>query len=280
MALSHIRHNIQVKDTGLNFVQTAPPLTPVGKQDKQIPFFSEDCCDWGGEDWEWPIRCSKHNKELKTWQRGKKSIDKWEKLFFKNYHKWRFVKMLTITTPPVLHWEIKIDRNKQSTMYPEVGHEHSYYVRHTKTGKYTSYKKSDYQVKLREVLKSRFKSMRKRSKFWNKYVEGGQWFFECPIDDNGIANPHLHVLLVGSKKIPVEELSEEFGKYKLGEVTYFSAPRNKHGVVQKMTYWRNRKLMLNKSAVRRALNYVSSYMKKEEQADGKNNSWFGSLYNK
>lgn len=270
MALSHIRHNIQVKE------------------ESEIPFFSKECCKL--DDYNlWPIRCSKHNKELKSWQRKNKHIKKWKRLFYKNFQRWRFVKMLTITTPPVLHWDTSDDLNLQTTITPEKITERmgiiyntneSYYTRSIieKNLKHTN--KSDYQIHLREILKSRFKLMRKRSKFWKKYVDGGQWFYECPIDENGIANPHLHVLLVGSKKIPIEELSEEFSKYKLGEVSYFSSPRNKNGVIQKMTYWRNRKLVVNKSAVSRSLNYVSNYMKKDEQADGKNNSWFGSLYNK
>lgn len=197
--------------------------------------------------------------------------------------------MLTITTPPVLHWDVAQDKKIQATISKEKITERrgiihntneSYYTRTINEKKIKKLQKDDYKLQLRNILKNRFKIMRKRSKFWKKYVDGGQWFFECPIDENGIANPHLHVLLVGSKKIPVEELSEEFSKYKLGEVTYFSSPKNKKGVIQKMTYWRNRKLVVNKSAVSRCLNYVSAYMKKDEQADGKNNSWFGSLYNK
>ncbi len=201
--------------------------------------------------------------------------------------------MLTITTPPVLHWDVVQDKEVQATITKEKttkrirrGKEiiyntnESYYTRSINEKKLDLKTKVNYQVTLRNILKNRFKIMRKRSKFWKKYVDGGQWFFECPINENGIANPHLHVLLVGSKKIPVQELSEEFSKYKLGEVTYFSSPKNKKGVIQKMTYWRNRKLVVNKSAVSRCLNYVSAYMKKDEQADGKNNSWFGSLYNK
>ncbi len=207
--------------------------------------------------------------------------------------------MLTITTPPVLHWDVIPDKEVQATITAEetttklklnyitkeynkiiYNTNESYYTRTINEKKLDLTTKVNYQVTLRNILKNRFKIMRKRSKFWKKYVDGGQWFFECPIDENGIANPHLHVLLVGSKKIPVEELSKEFSKYKLGEVTYFSSPKNKKGVIQKMTYWRNRKLVVNKSAVSRCLNYVSAYMKKDEQADGKNNSWFGSLYNK
>jgi hypothetical protein len=242
---------------------------------------------------DWPVRCSDCNKQLKSWQRKNAHVKKWKRLFYNNFQRWRFVKMLTITTPPVLHWDTSDDLKEQSTMLPEGqylmrgGKEvyfnttESYYYRSSVTERKIKFtRKEDYQIHLREILKSRFKLMRKRSKFWKKYVDGGQWFYECPIDENGIANPHLHVLLVGSKKIPIEELSEEFSKYKLGEVSYFSSPRNKNGVIQKMTYWRNRKLVLNKSAVARSLNYVSNYMKKDEQANGKNNSWFGSLYNK
>ena len=268
MALSHIRHNIQVKE------------------ESEIPFFSKECCEL--DDYNlWPIRCSDCNKQLKSWQRKNAHVKKWKRLFYKNYQRWRFVKMLTITTPPVLHWDTSDDKSVQGTWFPEEIHRKagntskSYYYRSSiSENGINLVNKLDYQIKLREILKSRFKHMRKRSKFWKKYVDGGQWFYECPIDENGIANPHLHVLLVGSKKIPIEELSEEFSKYKLGEVSYFSSPRNKKGVIQKMTYWRNSKLVINKSAVSRSLNYVSNYMKKDEQADGKNNSWFGSLYNK
>ena len=261
MALSHIRHNIQVKE------------------EKKVPFFSLECCEWSGPEADWPIRCSKHNTELKTWQRSNKSKDKWERLFMKNFQRWKFVKMLTITTPPVLHWETFED-NKQNYLTTDMEDLDASWVRKKFEDKTRIITRESYQVKLRDILRSRFKYMRKRSKFWDKYVDGGEWFYECPIDENGIANPHLHVLLVGPKLIPVHEMSEEFSKYGLGEVTYFSSPKNSNGVIQKMTYWRERKLVVNKSAVRRALNYVSAYMKKAEQADGKNNSWFGSLYNK
>lgn len=270
MALSHIRHNIQVKE-------------------ETFCFFNDECCerkyyDEHEDSW-YPDRCGSCNKKLKSWQRGKKSQTKWKKLFKKNFRRWRFVKMLTITTPPYFHMEAKDDMNQtpmfEEKINPKIGHsiEESYYVRNILEKKTRIMSKEYYKKIFRDKLRQRFKLLRKRSKYWNKVVDGGQWFYECPITDEGITNPHMHVLLVGPKLIDQEKLQEELTKYKLGSISHFSSPKNKQGAIQKMTYWRNRKLIVNMSAVSRVLNYVDKYMRKDEQIDGKNNSWFGSLYN-
>ncbi len=282
MALSLIRHNIQVKEK--TFVFFKPECCSI----KAYHSHECDCdnCDIipGTEDWtdvisgnatyshangymtkrvEWttkgmpdsgctyrPFRCSSCNTELKAWQRKKMYTNKWTKLFNKNYLRWRFVKMLTLTMPAHLHIKIRKEED------PE-----------------------DYMIYLRNEIRRRFKLMRKRSKYWNSVVDGGQWFYECTLKD-GKTNPHLHILLVGPKLINQDKLQIELEKYNLGKIAKFSSPRNKDGVVQKMTYWRNRRLVSNKSAVSRALNYVMKYVMKEEQADGKNNSFFGDLHKK
>jgi hypothetical protein len=235
----YIRHIIQVKE-------------------KKVPFFDEsgECeCDSHPSEHspfdmpEYMIsRCSKHNTELMRWRRKSKFKKKWEKAFTKNYKRWRFVKMLTITLPGYMHIGI-----------PQ------------------GYDPNDYTTYLKNEILTRFKKLQ-RTKYWIDNVDGGQWFFECPINQ-GITNPHFHILLVGPKLINQEKLQEKLIHYNLGKIAKFSSPRNKKGVVQKMTYWRNRKLILNISAMKRAINYALKYVTKDEQSDGKNNSYFGTLHN-
>ena len=87
-------------------------------------------------------------------------------------------------------------------------------------------------------------------------------------------------MLVGPKLINQEQLQEKLEHYNLGKISKFSSPKNKQGVIQKMTYWRNRQLLPNKSAIKRSINYALKYVTKDEQADGKNNSFFGKLQGK
>lgn len=274
MALSHIRHNIQVKEK--TFVFFSPECCTIkayhshecdggaiikGTEDwielvrgspgselhaPTSPFISKGMADCGCK--YQPQRCSNHNTQLKAWQLAKKHKQKWKKLFNKNYRRWRFVKMLTLTLPGSMHIKIRPGEDKE-----------------------------DYIIYLREEIRRRFKLLRKRSKYWNSVIDGGQWYFECPITDN-ITNPHLHILLVGPKLVKQNKLQKDLEKYNLGTIAKFSSPTNKDGVIQKMTYWRNRRLVVNKSAVSRALNYVVDYMKKEHQIGGKNNSFFGKLH--
>lgn len=232
-----IRHIIQVKEDNPT----------------DYPFFSLKCCeisptDYGVTDMPeyMPTRCSIHNTQLMKWRRKSSFSKKWTKAFTKNYIRWRFVKMLTITVPDYMHIE-NIEK------YLEV----------------------DTRTYLRSEILRRFRKLT-RSDFWNKHVDGGQWFFECPINE-GKANPHFHVMLVGPKLIDQKKLGEKLEQYHLGKISKFSSPKNKQGVIQKMTYWRNRKLIMNKSAVTRAINYCLKYVTKEEVYDGKNNSYFGKL---
>ncbi len=245
----YIRHIIQVKEK-----------PAVSKKDKPPIFFDQfgQCdCDWYPTDphavFDTPEhmikRCSKHNTELMKWRRKEKFRNKWEREFKKNYKRWRFVKMLTITLPGYMHIEIP-----------------------------PGYDPNDYTTYLKNEVLTRFKKLQ-RCKYWTDHVDGGQWFFECPIKNNK-TNPHFHILLVGPKLINQVKLQEKLEHYNLGKIAKFSSPKNKQGVIQKMTYWRNRKLMLNKSAVKRAINYALKYVTKEEQADGKNNSYFGCLHNR
>ncbi len=238
----YIRHIIQVKEK------------------PSVPFFDEEgkCdCEFVGTDQhsltdmpeKLAIRCSEHNTALMKWRRKQKFKKKWEKQFNKNYRRWRFVKMLTLTMPPYMHIEIP-----------------------------PGYDTNDYTTYLRNEILNRFRKLQ-RCDFWKKHVDGGQWFFECPIKNNK-TNPHFHIMLVGPKLINQKKLQQKLIHYKLGEIAKFSSPKNTQGVIQKMTYWRNRKLMLNKSAAKRAINYCLKYVTKEEQADGKNNSYFGCLHNK
>lgn len=248
------RHNIQVKE-------------------KTYCFFNPKCCDIYPTDHSpfdmpeyMPDRCSDCNKKLKSWQRSTKYVNKWEKAFHKNFRRWRFTKMLHITAPKKMHEDL--------SKVPE------FIQKDERDGEPLKHAtKSDYQKYYREELKKRFKQLR-REKYWQKMVDGGQWFYECPISDSGIANPHLHIVLVGPKKIDQEKLTALLVKHKLGEISKFTSPKNKKGHVQKMTYWKNKKLVMNKSAVRRALGYVQAYCKKEQQADGKNNAFFGGLHKK
>jgi hypothetical protein len=267
MALSLIRHNIQGKEKTFVFFD--------GKCCTIKAYHTQECdclnCSIipGTESWieidsdghqslgmrdggcvYQPNRCSKHNTELKAWQRKRKYIKKWMKLFEKYYIRWRYVKMLTLTMPGYMHIKPRIGEDVE-----------------------------DYMIYFRNEIVRRFKLLRKRSKYWNKVIDGGQWFYECPLK-NGKTNPHLHILLVGPKKVNQDLLKIELKKYHLGEIMKFSSPKNKDGVIQKMTYWKNRKLMMNKSAVSRVMNYVMKYVTKEEHADGKNNAFFGNLHGK
>jgi hypothetical protein len=225
------------------------------KEKPSVPFFSKECCEYydGYDVWAdsdpYANRCSVHNTQLMQWRRKSKFQKKWEKLFLKNYRRWRFVKMLTITLPGYMHITIP-----------------------------PGYDPIDYTTYLRNEILIRFRKLC-RSKFWTDHVDGGQWFFECPIKDE-ITNPHFHVMLVGPKLINQEQLQEKLEHYNLGKISKFSSPKNKQGVIQKMTYWRNRQLLPNKSAIKRSINYALKYVTKDEQADGKNNSFFGKLQGK
>lgn len=239
MSVAHLRHNIQVKE------------------EHSVPFFSEECCEsrWDVETMGvertmlWPIRCSNHNTQLKTWQRKDKFYKKWNKLFLKQYRRWRFVKMLTITLPGHLHLELRPGEDHQ-----------------------------DYQIYLKNEILRRFKNLT-RCKYWKDNVDGGQWFFECPIT-NLKCNPHFHIMLVGPKLINQVKLQEKLEHYNLGKIAKFSSPKTKTGAVQKMTYWKNRQLRPNKSAIKKAIYYCLKYVTKEFQTDGRNNSYFGNLYKK
>jgi hypothetical protein len=104
----YIRHIIQVKE-------------------KKVPFFDElGQCDCHYAPTEHSvsdvpehmlIRCSKHNTALMKWRRKQKFKSKWEKAFTKNYQRWRFVKMLTITLPGYMHITIppSYDTNDYTT---------------------------------------------------------------------------------------------------------------------------------------------------------------------
>jgi hypothetical protein len=245
-----IRHIIQVKE----------------KKGRKGPiFFGQDCgckiqsgaCVWADRD-DIPIRCSKHNIQMHNWARTKKFKIKWEKLFTKQYRRWRFVKMLTITLPGYLHWQIR----------PGEDHE-------------------DYIVALRNDILVKFRKLI-RCKYWKDTVDGGQWFFECPISE-GKMNPHFHIMLVGPKLINQDKLQKELERLSLGSekeenevrtIAKFSSPKTKNGTIQKMTYWKDRQLRPNKSAIKKAIYYALKYVRKEEQASGKNNSFFGELYKK
>lgn len=233
-------------------------------KEERFSFFSDKCCKsrfyepienesgvfFLGKhgDGEYPDRCSHHNTNLMRWRRIDKFKKKWTRLFTKNYIRWRFVKMLTITLPPYMHIDNIQDYLKEDTI-----------------------------TYLRNEILTRFRKLC-RNKYWKDHVDGGQWFFECPII-NGKANPHFHIILVGPKLINQEQLQKHLVHYHLGSIAKFSSPKNSEGVIQKMTYWRNRKLVMNKSAVKRAINYAIKYVSKDSQIDGKNNSYFGKLFN-
>ena len=112
----------------------------------------------------------------------------------------------------------------------------------------------------------------RKKKIWKEHVDGGLWFFEYTIDLQGEGkvkvNPHLHLVLLCPKMFPVKQINEYvecLSGIGLGRF-HISTPRHADG-------------RLKKSSASDAINYCLSYLKKDNQLDGKNRSAFGNMFN-
>lgn len=185
-----------------------------------------------------PHRCSPCNTEFMSWKRSRK----WEKRLLEvfDYKRHRYFKFLTFGLE----------------------------------GTKTIADLIDYRAE----LCTRFNGVR-RSKFWNEHVDGGMWFFEVTmktkhyqdtvdggafVDDVAIhLNPHFHCLILGPKKIPIrndslpstEVLEDIFENWGLGALNI----RGDHG----------------RDGPRAAVGYITAYLKKDNQAKGRNRGTWG-----
>lgn len=194
---------------------------------------------------EYPKRCVKCNNEKRRWERRRDWNKRIQKRFCERCHS--FIKFVTVGLPGQKFFDPSIDRRKE--------------------------------------LVTKFKRLR-NTEFWKKYIDGGMWFYEETSSerlhglqnqktlDNSSAffesnitlhiNPHLHILLLSTKKIPYDQLQEEAAKVGLGKFK-FSSPRNKNG-------------SYSKPSVKNALWYLLSYLKKDTQIDARCRGTFGCLY--
>lgn len=124
-------------------------------------------------------------------------------------------------------------------------------------------------VEWRTLIKEEFCKLRKRS-IWKTHVDGGMYFFECTITPIGNGqvkiNPHLHMVLLCPKKFPIVQMNNYLASLTgitLGRF-HISTPRDKQGRIKKC-----RPID--------AIGYCTSYMKEEQQLDGKNRQRFGNL---
>jgi hypothetical protein len=183
-----------------------------------------------------PNRCSVHGKIVKQWRRSKDWKKKLKLKFIRKRHV--FIRMITIGRPGIKHHDIeKLD---------EVIREY------------------------RTDMIANFNTLRKRS-IWKNSVDGGMWFFENTIDilDNGKVkvNPHLHIVLLCSKMLPVKKLNNYIAGMNgidLGRINV-SVPRHPNG-------------QLKKCSTKDAINYCINYVKKDTQIDGRNRGTFGTVY--
>lgn len=121
----------------------------------------------------------------------------------------------------------------------------------------------------RKFIVGEFHRLRER-KIWKESVDGGMWFFEVVInlEEGGVKlHPHLHMVLLCSKMLPIVDLNEYVAGpngIALGRF-HVSTPRNPNGTIKK-------------AKPADAINYCMSYLKKEEQLDGRNRQTFGTMY--
>ncbi len=183
-----------------------------------------------------PNRCPVHGKTVKQWIRSKHWKNLLQKKFIRARH--LFIRMITLSQPGIKHHELE-DLDDTIKQY-------------------------------RSNMLAEFREFRKRS-IWSNSVDGGMWFFECEINllENGLVklNPHLHVVLLCNKKLPVEDINKYIAGMNginLGRV-WVSIPRNSNGSLKKCT-------------TEDAINYCINYVKKESQVDGRNRGTFGTMF--
>ena len=122
----------------------------------------------------------------------------------------------------------------------------------------------------RKYIVGEFHTLRERQ-IWKDVVDGGMWFFEVTIDiqPDGMVkvNPHLHMPILCNKKLPIKELNQYLADpngINLGRA-YVSVPKDKEG-------------KFKKHEAQDAINYCMSYLKKDEQLNGRNRQTFGCLF--
>jgi len=249
----HLEHNIQVneeshkcdpysEDTGEIRIGPNGPYRKYG-------FTCENCTEYldGSSGLQlYPKRCSGCCREINKWRRNKA----YKKLLKKHFNPRRhaFLKFLTFSMPGHKYLNELIDH--------------------------------------RSELIRRFNLLRK-TEFWTEHVDGGIWFYEfttnhsenqTTIDSSiafpdgevfGTINPHMHVILMGPKKIPMKVLNQRLATYGLGHA-YITTPRDRSG----------RYLSNSDTGIKNAIGYVMGYLNKPSQADSKNRQAFGCLYGK
>lgn len=199
-----------------------------------------------------PNRCKDCDRDLKRWLRIKKWENKFKDRFDWDRH--RFLKFGTVGIPGEKKFLI------------------------------TDF--DDSMKSYRDDLTTKFKKLR-QTEVWKNHVDGGMWFFEITSETipqnfrlqersssslNPIVlpdlemkiNPHLHIVFFGPKKIPYDALQEACSDSGLGKF-HFSSPKDKAGnsVIP---------------GISNALDYLFSYLKKENQIEGRNRNTFGVMH--
>jgi hypothetical protein len=184
-----------------------------------------------------PNRCSKHGKIVKRFIRSKDWKKKLKLKFNRRRH--LFVRLVTVGRPGIKHHDID--------------------------------ELEEIIAEYRKDIIANFNTLRKRA-IWKNSVDGGMWFFENTIDiqDNGKVkvNPHLHIALLCSEKLPVQEINNYLAGVNginLGRM-WVSTPRNANGTIKK-------------ASIDDAVNYCINYIKLDQQIDGRNRGTFGTVYN-
>ncbi len=247
---------IQVKE------EVSPPKIPFYGFGKDKPGEHPCGCEpTGSEEFNWPTRCSDHNKQFMKWKRIKQTKLKFVDTFDRNRH--RFIKMLTFGIKRTEKQKDKLTRES------EINSDHKYW---------------------RTELRYKFNRLRK-DKWWRKHVDGGIWFYETVLteldpktqgtfeeeqhDMNDMRikiHPHFHCMILGPKNLAgpernFSELNALFEKHGLGKPSV-SVARTKPTRREKTG--RPINASLNKS-----LWYLTNYLKKQEHAEGINRGSFG-----
>lgn len=242
------------------------------KEEIKIGFYSPRCCGpivTRADGVQYPeYRCREHNIQFCKHKRIKKTKIKFKNKF--DYKRHKFIKMLTFGLPgektttneivdtiikqPFIRKEYsKLQYIQEATDIRECERDHE---------------------RWRTELRSRFNKLR-RDKWWNKHVDGGIWFYETVLTENGDEgdmkiHPHFHCMILGPKNLAGQnkdfnELNDLFEKHGLGKPSV-SVAKNKDGKT------------INAS-LDSSLWYLTNYLKKQEHSEGKNRGSFG-IFNK
>ncbi len=188
-----------------------------------------------------PNRCLECKRDCNAWQLTQEWKKKLKESF--SFRRHRFIRMLTLGLPgQKIFQEDEIE--KQALIF-------------------------------RDTLVENFKKLRARA-IWKDCVDGGMWFYEYTLDivEGGIKiNPHLHMVVLASKMVPIKELNDYI------ESSGFNSDTKG---IQLGRLWvsptRDKRGRIKKTSTSDAINYCVNYLKKDTQSNGKNRHTFGNQF--